>query len=300
MPSGKALIRDIDDFTPAPGEFALWWLGQHGFVLKLGVHVIYIDAFLSDMDSRQVPPLLKPAEVANADLILGTHDHGDHIDRDAWPAMAAASPQARFVVPELLRRKVAEELKLPPERVVGVDDMQTVEVQGSAEVRSSASHSAEVRSTTSHVPGVRITGVAAAHEFLDRDVATGQYPYLGYVVEAGGATIYHSGDCCTYEGLQTKLKRWTFDLVLLPINGRDAVRLAAGCIGNMTYQEAADLAGALEPRRTIPAHYDMFAVNAADPKLFVDYMRVKYPRLQTSVCEHGVRVVLPAGGGVRS
>jgi len=284
MPSGKALIRDIDDFTPAPGEFALWWLGQHGFVLKLGAHVIYIDAFLSDMDSRQVPPLLKPAEVTNADLILGSHDHGDHIDRDAWPEMAAASPQARFVVPELLRRKVAEELKLPPERVVGVDDMQTVVVRGS----------------TSQAPGVRITGVAAAHEFLDRDVATGRYPYLGYVVEAGGATIYHSGDCCIYEGLQTKLKRWTFDLVLLPINGRDAVRLAAGCIGNMTYQEAADLAGALAPRRTIPAHYDMFALNAADPKLFVDYMRVKYPRLQTSLCEHGVRVVLPAGGGVRS
>jgi len=284
MPSGKALIRDIDDFTPAPGEFALWWLGQHGFVLKLGVHVIYIDAFLSDMDSRQVPPLLKPAEVTNADLILGSHDHGDHIDRDAWPAMAAASPQARFVVPELLRRKVAEELRLPPERVVGVDDMQTV----------------VVRSSTSHAPGVRITGVAAAHEFLDRDVATGRYPYLGYVVEDGGATIYHSGDCCIYEGLQTKLKRWAFDLVLLPINGRDAVRLAAGCIGNMTYQEAADLAGVLEPRRTIPAHYDMFAMNAADPKLFVDYVRVKYPRLQTSLCEHGVRVVLPAGGGVRS
>ncbi|HHN46509.1 MAG TPA: MBL fold metallo-hydrolase, partial [Planctomycetes bacterium] len=130
------------------------------------------------------------------------------------------------------------------------------------------------------------------HEFLDRDEAAGAYPYLGYVVEAGGFTICHAGDTCRYEGLETKLRRWRFDALMLPINGRDARRLAANCIGNMTYQEAADLAGALEPALVIPAHYDMFAANSEDPALFIDYVNVKYPKLAARTLAHGCRCVL--------
>ena len=63
---------------------------------------------------------------------------------------------------------------------------------------------------------------------------------------------------------------------LLPINGRDAERYRNNCIGNMTYQEAADLAGEVGPRIVIPGHWDMFADNSADPKAFADYLNVKY------------------------
>ena len=120
---------------------------------------------------------------------------------------------------------------------------------------------------------------------MDRDPITGQYPYLGYIVEGNGCTVYHSGDCCVYEGLVTRLKHWSFDVVLLPINGRDAKRYSAGCVGNMTYQEAADLAGAIAPRLTIPAHYDMFAGNQEDPLPFLEYMKVKYP---ASKCKRAI------------
>jgi L-ascorbate 6-phosphate lactonase len=272
MLTGRALIADVEQCTPAPGQVALWWLGQHGFILKMGATVVCIDAFFTRMPERLVQPLLRPEDATNVHVVLGTHDHGDHIDRPAWPALAAAAPQARFVVPELLRSRLAAELAIPAGRFVGIDDGVSVEIGG-----------------------VVITGVAAAHEFLDQDAATGRYPYLGYVLEGNGVTLYHAGDCCVYEGLLTKLRRWPLDVALLPINGRDAARLAAGCIGNMTYQEAADLAGALRPRCTVPTHYDMFAMNAADPRLFTEYMRVKYPQLRTRVCDHGVRAMLPAG-----
>lgn len=256
---------------PGAGELALWWLGQHGFAVKIGKSVIYLDPFLTDMKGRLAPSLLSPRDITNADLVLGTHDHADHIDRPAWPALASASPQARFVVPGLLREKLSAELGIPAERFIGMDD-------GMA-----ASHS-----------GLKISAVPAAHEFLDRDSATGRYPYLGYIVEGAGSVLYHAGDSCIYEGLQARLKRWMFDLAILPINGRDAARYAANCIGNMTYQEAADLAGALQPRLTIPGHYDMFAMNSGDPGAFADYMRVKYPRLGIFVCAPGERFVLPA------
>jgi len=268
MPTGEDLIHDIDSCQVARGQLAIWWLGQHGFAIKAGRKLIYVDPFLTPMATRRVPPLLAPAEVTNATLICGTHDHVDHIDRQAWPDMAAASPAATFVVPDLLLPGLATDLDLPLERFVGLDD-----------------------GRGRKVAGIEIRGVASAHELLDPDPPTGRHPCLGYVIEANGCRIYHSGDCCIYEGLQTRLKHWRLDVMFLPINGRDAVRLASGCIGCMTYQEAADLAGALRPRLTIPAHYEMFASNSQAPEPFIDYMKVKYPHLRTAILQHGVRFV---------
>ncbi|MHC4248157.1 MAG: MBL fold metallo-hydrolase [Planctomycetota bacterium] len=269
MNTGRELVADIDACELGRGELAFWWLGQHGFALKLGATVAYVDPFLAPGGRRRVPPLLEPEEVTNADFVFGSHDHGDHIDRGAWPGVAQASPGASFVVPKALLPALARELGIPEERFVGLDHDEGVEVAG-----------------------LKVTGVAAAHEFLDRDPATGAHPYLGFVVEGDGCAIYHAGDTCIWEGQRPFLERWQLDAAFLPINGRDARRLAAGCIGNMTYQEAADLAGTLAPRLTVPAHYEMFASNSEDPQLFVDYMRVKYPALEVGVPEHGERVVL--------
>ncbi len=283
MPTGPELIADVDACSLGEGQCAFWWLGQHGFIVKLGERILYLDPFLSDHPRRLVPSLVRPEQVTNAHLVFGSHDHTDHIDRDAWPAIAQASPGTRFVVPELLLDGLARELGIAPERFVGMNDGDTLDVDG-----------------------VAITGVAAAHEFLDRDEASGRYPYLGFVIEQGGCVVYHAGDTCSYEGLQTKLLGRDFDVAFLPINGRDAKRLAGGCIGNMTYQEAADLAGALAPRLTVPAHFDMFEGNTEDPHLFTEYMAVKYPHLRTIVPEHGRREVvgspgpLPAEGGQAS
>ncbi|MCG2659933.1 MAG: MBL fold metallo-hydrolase [Kiritimatiellae bacterium] len=264
MKTGRELVRDVNECKLEEGECALWWLGQHSFIVKLGSKVIYFDLFLSPHKKRRIQPLISPEDVTNADLILGSHDHMDHIDRRIWPIFAESSRMAKFVVPALLLSSLARDLKIPVNRFVGLDDN---------------------RST--RIDGIKISGVAAAHEFLDRDPATGRYPYLGYIVEANGVAVYHAGDTCSYEGLQTRLRRWRLDIAFLPINGRDARRLVSNCIGNMTYQEAADLAGALAPRLTIPAHFDMFAGNCVSPKLFLDYMRVKYPHLKTVVCGYG-------------
>jgi len=276
MKKGRELIEDINACTVARGECAFWWLGQLGLVVKLGRTVCWIDAYLAESPRRQVPPLEQHGEVTNADAILGTHDHSDHIDRKSWPGMAAASPKALFVVPDMVREKLVKEVGLPDGRVKGLDDGRSITVGD-----------------------VKITGVPAAHELLDQDPATKRFPYLGYVLEGNGFCLYHSGDTCLYEGMHTKLRQWKLDLALMPINGRDAKRLAANTIGNMTYQETVDLAGAVRPGFTIPGHWDMFAHNGEDPQLFADYMRVKYPGLKCLIPKHGERVIVEAGEEVR-
>jgi len=273
MEEKHPLVRSIRETVVPAGRCALWWLGQHSFVAKLGETAVWIDPFLSPLPGRRVPPACPPEAVTGAALILGSHDHIDHIDRPVWPALAAASPEARFVVPEPVRASVIRGTALPSERVVGAVCGQPL------------THG-----------GVTLFPVPAAHEFLDRDPQTGHYPYLGFIIEGNGFRLYHAGDTCLYEGIHAWLRALPCDLFILPINGRDGRRLSSGCIGNMTWQEAADLAGSLAPATVIPAHYDMFAGNAAPVDAFTDYLQVKYPRQGVVIPRYAEPVVLHARG----
>lgn len=265
MKSGIELINEIDDCILEKRTLAFWWIGQLGYIVKMGQTVIYLDAFLSEFPGRNIPPLLKPEEIKNADFIIGTHDHIDHIDRDVWHQLSLSSKNAKFVVPKLLINNLSDDLNIPKNRFIGLDD-----------------------GISFSEKDLKITGIPSAHEFLDQDPESGSYPYLGYVLEGNGCTIYHSGDTCIYEGMYSKLRKWPkFDVIFIPINGRDGKRYSENCIGNITYQEAVDLAGSIKPKLVVPGHYEMFSSNSEDPSLFVDYLNVKYPDINYWIGSHG-------------
>jgi L-ascorbate 6-phosphate lactonase len=263
--SHGALIDDINATELVHGKAAFWWLGQLSFVVKTGSTVIYLDPYLAESPARQTPPLLRPDEVTNASICTGSHDHGDHIDPAAIPGIAAASPDCKFVVPSPHVERVVE-LGCPRESVVGMRPDETAVVGGA-----------------------KITAVKAKHEFFDE--SDQGFPHLGYVVEANGVCFYHAGDTLVYEGLLPTLAQYPLDAAFVPINGRDATRYRSGCIGNMTYQEAVDLAGDLGPRLVVPAHYDMFASNSADPDEFADYLNAKFPNLPCWIGPAGEKVI---------
>ena len=257
----------IREEVPAAGMASLWRMHQSGFVVKIGTKTICIDLFLSDIAERILPPIIRPEDLKGIDLILGTHDHIDHIDRAVWPILAEASPQAKFIVPRYHLEALRKELPIPSERLYGVGEQTPFEEDG-----------------------LRITAIPSAHERLERDGATGEYAAVGYVVSYRGFTFYHAGDCCIYEGLESRLKQaGRLDVMMLPITGRSAERLHNGIIGNMTYQEAVDLAGEVEPGLVIPMHYDTYAGNLEDPQLFLDYLHVKYPDVPAALVRAGER-----------
>ncbi len=257
MKYGVELVEDIRQRKVEKGRLCFWWLGQISFALKTHRKTIYLDPYLNPSKSRLCPPLMKPDELVNADIVTGSHDHSDHIDHWALPGIMKASPKAVLVASEAHAGTLAK-LGLDKSRLRLLDDGRALDEDG-----------------------VKITAVKAAHEFFDEEKFGGRYPFLSFVIETDGVTVFHSGDTCVYDGQASSLKKWSFDLAFLPINGRDAKRLGSGCIGNMTYQEAADLAGAVRPKVTVPGHYGMFAKNTEDPSLFTDYMAVKYPGLKT-------------------
>lgn len=263
--SGGTLIRDVESTDPGKGRAAFWWMGQHSLILKVAGRTVYVDPYLDPNPARRTPPLLKPLQVTNADLVLCTHDHIDHIDPYALTGIAAASPAALFVAPQPHRQRMLE-IGVPEDRLRLLDDGDSLEAGG-----------------------VEVTAVKAKHEFF-HETPEG-FPFLGYVLCGGGVCCYHSGDTVVYDGLAATLRRWTLDAAFLPINGRDAARYRAGCIGNMTFQEAVDLAGELGVRLAVPTHWDMFASNSEDPARFVDYLEAKYPGVPSWVGKAGERVL---------
>ncbi len=268
MKDPKMLLDEMRDFVPEKGHMAFWWLGQMGFGVKLAGKLLLLDAFLSPHPSRTVPPAVDVQAPVSADLVFGTHDHVDHIDRKAWTQIAKWSPHTRFVVPALHRQSVIDDLGVAPERVIGVDEDQPAALDG-----------------------ITIRAIPSAHEFLDTDPGTGLHPFLGFILEADGLRLYHAGDSTIYEGMHTKLKAHApIDVMFVPINGRDGVRYRRNLIGNMTAQEAVDLVGAIRPKLAVPGHYDMFAANPGDPDLFADYLDAKYPGIACWAGAHFIRV----------
>ena len=253
---GTAMNGFLEDVrkTEVPfGTGMIWWLGQMGLLMKLGSAVLCADYFASPLEGRQVTPPIPAGETEGVQVFLGTHNHLDHIDHEAWRIWLKTCPEAKFVFPRMHQAEILAD-GIPEERCLGLNDGESVTIGE-----------------------VTVHAIAACHEFLDREAETGLVPALQYVIEGNGVRIYHAGDTLRYEGMLAKLKAFgPLDAALLPINGRDGKRYRANCIGNMTFQEAADLAGELGPGVTLPGHWDMFAENPGDPEAFADYVDAKY------------------------
>ena len=267
--TGCGLLRDIESCVLPEGALAFWWLGQMSFIVKVGGLVLYFDPYLAERETRLVAPLLEAGQVSNADYVLCSHDHSDHLDPVATVGIAGASPQARFVC----SGASASHLE-----ALGIEEQRIIRLAGDQVYQDGQ---------------LAITAIPAAHEGLEHDDELG-YPHLSFVVELGSVCLYMAGDTLCYDGMPARLSAYAFDMAVVPINGRDGERLGRGCIGNMTCQEAVDLVGVLHPRLAVPGHYDMFANNPGDVSLFAEYMDVKYPDVPYWIGAHGERVILPA------
>ncbi len=245
---------DLEGIELAPGQAALWWLGQAGFALRAGGTTLLLDPFLARHPDRLSAPAFAPEQATGVAAILCSHEHIDHFDAESLPALAAASPEARVVVPTPLVERVTA-LGILPDRVIGAQPDEPFELDG----------------VTIHpLPAVHGVDVADAYSF-GRELSGGLYRYLGFVVEAEGVRIYHAGDTLADEELQDRLARLAPDVALLPVNGRDHYREAQNIVGNMDPREAVRFAATVGAGLLVPMHYDMFPINLGYPAHVVDF-----------------------------
>ncbi len=154
------------------------WLGHAAVKIKAS-KTIYIDPFLTGNPAAAI----KPEDIHEADLVIVTHDHGDHLG-DAFPICKKTG--ATLVSSHEIAVQ-AEEQGIPAE---GMGIGGTVESKG-----------------------VKIHMVSAVHSAGKGDAA-------GIVIEVDNKTLYHAGDTGLTYDMKLVGEFFHPDLSFIPIGDR--------------------------------------------------------------------------------
>jgi L-ascorbate 6-phosphate lactonase len=273
---GDSLVTEIKETRIHDGAVSFWNLGQAGILIKGREEdgFICIDPYLSNSIEqtnpetefkRAFPPVLSPVMLENADAILITHEHDDHLDFATLREVGQKGEKPTFVVPAPL--------------------VSMVETETGSKNIAAAKHNESFR-----IKGYQITPVPAAHTSYQVDVH-GNHLYLGYLIEVNGVRLFHSGDTIVTPELIEKVKEFKPHVVFLPINGGDFFRSSREIVGNMSYREAVDFSVRVGADLIIPIHYDLFPNNRENPAYFVDYLFTHYPNQKFHMMAPGERFI---------
>lgn len=273
---GVPLIKEINETRIHDDAISFWNLGQAGILLKGREEdgLICIDPYLSNSIEQVNPetefkrayhPVLSPIMLEDADAILITHEHDDHLDFATLREVGQNSENPIFVVPAPLVPMVQSETC--HKNIVAAKGNESFQIKG-----------------------FQITPVPAAHTRYEVDLL-GDHHYLGYCLEVNGVRLFHSGDTIVTPELVEKVKDFNPHVVFLPINGGDYFRSSREIVGNMSFREAVEFSITVGADLIIPIHYDLFPNNRDNPAYFVDYLFTHYPNQKFHMMAPGERFI---------
>lgn len=224
------------------------WVGQAGFLFKTKNIHLGIDLYLSDSlarkyqggefsHKRMVDIPISPDSLTNLDVVLCSHGHTDHMDKETLTALFSDGKGPLVIAPRYEVSRLLD-MGIPSERIVGLSEGESFLMK----------------------EGIAIHAIPAAHEELTYD-SWGQIKALGFVVDMGLAVWYHSGDTVRFPSLCESVKTWNPTLCFLPVNGKKPHLTEKGIIGNLSIAEAGILAKDIGASLLIPNHFGMFDFN---------------------------------------
>ncbi len=202
----------------------LSFLGHSTVRIEIAGRVVLTDPVLTGRVGplRRVGPVPAAADHADADLVLVSHLHGDHLH---LPSLRLLPRSATVVVPRgagawARARGVRGVVELAPGEVL---------TDG----------------------GLRVTGVEArhsGHRLGPRLTGGPQAVAMGHLVEAGGSRVYAAGDTDLFDGM---VRLGPVDVALLPVWGWGP-SLGPGHLDPL---RAAEAVARLRPRVAVPVHW---------------------------------------------
>lgn len=189
-------------------DTAIQWLGQAGFLIRTsGGKTIAIDPYLSDSCNalvgfkRMVPAPISPEDF-EADYLLISHEHPDHLDLELYRALEDKAHVRIFA--NCHCQKLVQSSGFSSQRIQLIGDGDLLELDG-----------------------VQIRVIRADHGEMCPDA-------LGFLITDNGHTIYFAGDTALSPALLQPALDAHPDVALLPINGaygnlnsQEAAELAA-------------------------------------------------------------------------
>jgi L-ascorbate metabolism protein UlaG (beta-lactamase superfamily) len=202
--SGTDFPKDV--FETSGGDLEISFIGHGTLMFEFGEMIIHIDPVMREADYAELP---------DADLILVTHHHGDHLDLTAINHIMKEDCQV------VMTRTCMEQL----------EDFDRAEIMENGDVKT--------------IGGIQIEAVPAYN--IEHKRSSGQ-PFhpkgIGnaYVVDLGGVRVLIGGDTENVPEIKA-LK--DIDIAFLPMN----------LPYTMTPEMVADAARAMRPKVLYPYHY---------------------------------------------
>ena len=243
------------------GGVRFYWLGQAGFAFRTPAgRRIFLDPYLSDACERLhgFKRLSLPAMAAQdveADWMVLTHEHTDHLDPDSIPEIARRNPGCRFAgpsgcVPGLEQAGVPESrrLLLEPNRSYDLGDLV---------LHTAPSDHGDLSPTA-----------------------------LSFVLDFGGVRVMVSGDSSWRPKLFEPLYDLKPDVVVTVING---------VFDNMNHIDAAMMVAQAKPRLAIPCHFWTLAEQGGgDPGGFIHACARFCPQVEAKLLRPGEGLTIEA------
>jgi L-ascorbate metabolism protein UlaG (beta-lactamase superfamily) len=210
------------------GELGITWIGHASFLLQCCGENLLVDPNWSNwlkVIKRMRHPGVEIGHLPNIDMVLVTHAHFDHLDRKSLREVAADQP---IVVP--------------------FDVGNLVHDLGFRSV-----HELHYWEAYEHGP-LKIT-LTPCHHWGARVLHDSHRGFGGFIIEAGGRTIFHCGDTAYFDGFKEIGERYPIDVALLPIGAYDP---PSGREVHMNPEEALKAFLEIGAKRMVPMHYGTF------------------------------------------
>lgn len=260
------ITPNLTAFLQPAAHTKLIWLGHSSFLINMQQTIILLDPIFSNSAApvnfaarRFQPPVIALHDLPEIDVVVISHDHYDHLDKNTIRYLQDKPTQ--FVVP----LGVGSHLKgwgIAAAKISELDWWQATSVQG-----------------------VKFTATPAQH-FSGRSLKANQTLWASWVMQDQQQTVFYSGDTGYDVHFKHIAERFgSIDLALMEVGQYNKAWKAV----HMNPSEAAQAFQDLRAKSMIPVHWGMFALSTHS---WFDPVQ----RIQRLASKHNLNVLVPQLG----